>query len=233
VFCFALLAGAAITFGVYAAVPETRPPAQGSRHGTSVLLDYFRLFGHLRFTAYVLQTGLSTATFITVASAAPTLMKEQLHRSATEFGLYFLLFPIGFFLGNLLTARVGNRGATDTMVLLGSLLSIAAVAVQSSLLLAGYFNPLVIFLPGSFITMAQGIALPYGQAGAMATIPQLSGTAAGVGVFVQLFCGAVFTQIYGLLATGTPGPMMATTALSACLCLIAGSVPFLLRMRGR
>jgi MFS transporter, DHA1 family, multidrug resistance protein len=119
------------------------------------------------------------------------------------------------------------------MVLLGSLLSIAAVAVQSSLLLAGYFNPLVIFLPGSFITMAQGIALPYGQAGAMATIPQLSGTAAGVGVFVQLFCGAVFTQIYGLLATGTPGPMMATTALSACLCLIAGSVPFLLRMRGR
>ena len=118
------------------------------------------------------------------------------------------------------------------MVLLGSLLSIAAVAVQSSLLLAGYFNPLVIFLPGSFITMAQGIALPLRTGGAMATIPQLSGTAAGVGVFVQLFCGATFAQLYGLLATGTPGPM-ATTALSAALCLIAGSVPFLLRMRGR
>ena len=88
------------------------------------------------------------------------------------------------------------------MVLLGSLLSIAAVAVQSSLLLAGYFNPLVIFLPGSFITMAQGIALPYGQ-GAMATIPQLSGTAAGVGVFVQLFCGATFAQLYG--RAGSPG----------------------------
>jgi hypothetical protein len=52
-------------------------------------------------------------------------------------------------------------------------------------------------------------------------------------VFVQLFCGATFAQLYGLLATGTPGPMMATTALSAALCLIAGSVPFLLRMQGR
>jgi DHA1 family bicyclomycin/chloramphenicol resistance-like MFS transporter len=196
-----------------------------------MLRSYIALFAHLRFAAFVLQTGFSTATFIVVATAAPTLMKEQLNRSATEFGLYFLLFPVGFFLGNLLTTRVGNRGAPETMVLLGSLLSIAAVAVQASLLLAGTLTPLVIFLPGFFITMAQGIALPYGQAGAMATIPQLAGTAAGVGVFVQFFCGAVFAQIYGLLASGTPGPLVATTLLSAILCLIAGSVPFFLRGR--
>jgi DHA1 family bicyclomycin/chloramphenicol resistance-like MFS transporter len=233
VFGFALLTGAAITAGVYAAIPETRPPVRDGGSDAGMLRGYLLLFSHPRFTAYVLQTGLNTATFMVVASAASVLMKEQLHRSATEFGFYFLLFPIGFFLGNLLTARVGNRCTAETMVLLGSLLAIVAVAVQSSLLLLGYFTPLVIFLPGSFITMAQGIALPYGQAGAMATIPQLAGTAAGVGVFVQLFCGAAFTQLYGLLATGTAGPMMATTALSASLCLIAGSVPFLMRMRGR
>ncbi len=181
----------------------------------------------------VLQTGFSTATFIVVATASSTLMKEQLNRSSTEFGFYFLLFPVGFFFGNLLTARVGNRAATETMVLLGSLLSVAAVAVQSSLLLSGDLNPLVIFLPGFFITMAQGIALPYGQAGAMATLPQLSGTAAGVGVFVQFFCGAAFAQISGVLASGTPGPMVATTAFTACVCLIAGCVPFFLRDRKR
>ena len=232
-FGFALLAGAAITLGVYTAIPETRPPVQDGGSGAGMIRGYLLLFGHARFTAYVLQSGFNSATFMVVASAASVLMKEQLQRSATEFGFYFLLFPVGFFLGNLLTARVGNRGTAETMVLLGTLLSIVAVAVQSSLLLLGYFTPLVIFLPGAFITMAQGIALSYGQAGAMATIPQLAGTAAGVGVFMQLFCGAAFTQLYGLLATGTPGPMMATTALSAALCLIAGSVPFLLRMRGR
>ena len=233
VFGFALLAGAAITLGVYTAIPETRPPVQDGGSGAGMIRGYLLLFGHARFTAYVLQSGFNSATFMVVASATSVLMKEQLQRSATEFGFYFLLFPVGFFLGNLLTARVGNRGTAETMVLLGTLLSIVAVAVQSSLLLLGYFTPLVIFLPGAFITMAQGIALSYGQAGAMATIPQLAGTAAGVGVFMQLFCGAAFTQLYGLLATGTPGPMMATTALSAALCLIAGSVPFLLRMRGR
>jgi DHA1 family bicyclomycin/chloramphenicol resistance-like MFS transporter len=44
-------------------------------------------------------------------------------------------------------------------------------------------TPLVLFLPGSFMTMVQGISLPYAQAGA--TVPALAGTAAGIGVFVQ------------------------------------------------
>ena len=41
--------------------------------------------------------------------ASASLMTELLHRPATDFGLYFLLFPIGFFTGNLIASRVGNR----------------------------------------------------------------------------------------------------------------------------
>ena len=38
-------------------------------------------------------------------------------------------------------------------------------------------SPLVLFIPGFFITMAQGLALPFGQAAAMAVNPRLAGTA--------------------------------------------------------
>ena len=230
VFGFALLTGAVITIGAYLAIPETRKQAEDANR-VGMVRSFVALLAHMRFTAFVLQTGFSTGSFIVVATASSVLMKDHLQRSATEYGIWFLLFPLGFFFGNLVTTRVGARGATETMVLSGSLLSIAAVAVQSGFLLAGHLTPLVIFLPAFFITMAQGIAMPYGQAGAMATIPQLAGTAAGVGVFVQQFCGAVFAQVYGLLADGTPGPMMATTALSAGLGLIAGGLPFFLRRR--
>jgi len=47
------------------------------------------------------------------------------------------------------------------------------------------------------MTMAQGISLPYAQAGAMATVPALAGTAAGIGVFVQNFLGAGFAHFCG------------------------------------
>jgi DHA1 family bicyclomycin/chloramphenicol resistance-like MFS transporter len=89
-------------------------------------------------------------------------------------------------------------------------------------------TPLVLFLPGSFMTMAQGISLPYAQAGAMATVPALAGTAAGIGVFVQNFLGAGFAQMYGLFADGSPIPMMKMTAITVGLGLVSAALPSLL-----
>jgi DHA1 family bicyclomycin/chloramphenicol resistance-like MFS transporter len=230
VFGFALVAGAAITICAYAAIHETRLPVlSGSTDG--VIASYRALFGRLRFTAFVLQSGFSTGAFMTVASASSSLMTELLQRPATEFGLYFMIFPIGFFLGNLVSSRVGNRVSTETMVLLGSFLSIAAVAGQAIVLSAGLVVPLSLFVPGFFITMAQGIALPYAQVGAMAEVPRYAGTAAGIGVFMQHFWGAVFAQLYGQFADGTPQPMIVITLLCGVLTLAVGAVPFLLKRR--
>ena len=94
------------------------------------------------------------------------------------------------------------------------------------MLLGGTVTPVTIFLPGFFLTLSQGIALPYAQVGAMAAIPSLAGTAAGIGVFMQNFWGAIFTQLYGLVADGTPRPMVLVVSLSAGLCLLVGVLPF-------
>src|SRR5260370_9731022 len=92
------------------------------------------------------------------------------------------------------------------MILAGSMLALASVVGQALVLSYGWVTPLAFFIPGTFITMAQGIAMPYAQVGAMAEIPRFAGTAAGVGVFMQNFGAAVFAQLYGILAYGTPPP---------------------------
>src|SRR5579864_5210566 len=233
VFGFALGAGAVIALNAYLAVFETRPPSPANRSGRAVWRDYLDLFRHLRFTAFVLQSGFCTASFLTAASAASSLLKDLLHRPSAEFGVYFLLFPLGFLSGSFITSRIGSRAANETMVLAGSLLSLAAVAVQSSLLLGGVIAPLTLFAPGFFITMAQGLSLSYAQAGAMATSPKLAGTAAGVGVFVQNLCAALFAQLYGFVADGTVVPLTETTAITVLCGLVAGALPFLTARRAR
>src|SRR5690606_7491484 len=122
----------------------------------------------------------NTGVFMVMASASASLMTDLLHRPATEFGLWFLLFPIGFFVGNVVASRVGSRVSTETMVLIGSVMTVTSVALQAVVLSVGWVTPLMLFLPGTFVTMAQGIALPYAQVGAMAEIPRYAGTAAGV-----------------------------------------------------
>jgi len=225
VFAFSLLLGGVITLNTYLAVFESRPPSATVRG--NVLRDYVALFRHLRFTAFVMQSGCVSASFLALASASSSLMKEVLQRPSTEFGIYFLLFPFGFLSGSFITSRIGPRAANETMVFVGSLLALASVSIQSGLLMSGHLTPLVLFVPGFFLTMAQGLSLSYAQAGAMATEPKLAGTAAGIGVFVQNFCGAAFAQLYGMLADGTVTPLVETTAISAVLGLVVGVAPFL------
>jgi DHA1 family bicyclomycin/chloramphenicol resistance-like MFS transporter len=222
VFGFALVLGAIIALGAYVAVFETRPPSPENRVRGNVLRNNAVLYRHVRFTA-----------FLVAATAASSLLKDMLHRPSTEFGFYFLLFPFGFLTGNFITSRIGNRVANETMVFTGSLLSLAAVTTQSSLLLAGLVTPLTLFAPGFFITMAQGLSLSYAQSGAMETNPKLAGTAAGVGVFVQNLSAAVFAQLYGFIADGTVVPLTETTAVTVLCGLVAGVLPFVMARRAR
>ena len=232
VFGFALVAGGAITLIAYRVMVETHPADKRIVGDAGVLRSYVALFSRLRFNAFVLTSGFNTGAFMVMASAAASLMTELLHRPATEFGLYFLLFPIGFFTGNFISTRIGNRVSTETMVLAGSLLALAAVAGQALVSSSGVVVPLVFFIPGTFITMAQGISMPYAQVGAMAEIPRFAGTAAGVGVFMQNFGAAVFAQLYGVFADGTPYPMIAIAVLCGVLTLITGVIPLLQKRFG-
>ncbi len=227
VFGLAGIAGLAMLVGAYLIVSETGV-SLNKTGPQSIFSGYLQLFASPRFCALVLQTACSTGTFMVVATASSMLMKESLHRPATEFGLYFSMVPIGFVTGSIISSRIGNRMSVERMILVASSIALAAAATQSTLLLAGYLSPLVLFLPGSFMTLAQGLALPYAQAGAMATVPRLAGTAAGIGVFVQNLFGAGFAQAYGMLADGTPVPMVQMTSITVGLGFLVALIPSLL-----
>jgi DHA1 family bicyclomycin/chloramphenicol resistance-like MFS transporter len=131
----------------------------------------------------------------------------------------------------LIASRISHRFPIENMVLAGSLITSLAIFCQSAVILVGHLSPLIIFVPGFCITFGQGIALPSAQVGAMRVIPSLAGTAAGVGVFFQLFLGAVFAQVYAMAADGTPIPMVATVLTGAVVTLTAGLVPYMLKRR--
>jgi DHA1 family bicyclomycin/chloramphenicol resistance-like MFS transporter len=116
------------------------------------------------------------------------------------------------------------------MIMVGSTLTVAIVATQTTLILNGYLNPYLIFVPGGMLSFAQGLALPNAQAGAMRVMPSLAGTAAGLGVFMQMFISAVSIELYGLFADGTPLPMVALTSIGAALVFILGCICWVLRV---
>ena len=228
-FWFALLVGAAILLGAYLVLFETRGGSAGPR--TPVLQHYATLLRQGRFLAYVLQSGFMSLAFFAIAAASPLLVQGLLGQSATAYGLYFMLFPLGYMSGNWISSRLSGRAAIDNMVLLGSVLAFVVTIVQAALILGGFLTPLLIFLPGSLISFSQGLSLPNAQAGAMRVAPALAGTAAGLGVFAQMFLSAVSSELYGIFADGTPLPMIVLTTLGALGALGAALAAFALGRR--
>ena len=178
-----------------------------------------------------MQSGFSTGVVFTMAAATSFLMIEYLGRPASEFGLFFIAFPAGFISGSIISSRFAGRVAPEKMVLMGSIILMTASLTQAGFLFAGIVTPLTIFLPGYFAILAQGISLPNAQSGAIIVAGPLAGTGSGIGVFVQLLAAATFTQIYGLIADGTPFPMAAIVSVSAVLALVMGVIPCLLDRR--
>jgi len=219
IFVLALVLGGAIAVLSYLVIFETHKPHAGSGAIRHMLAGYGALFSSLRFNGFVLQSGFSTGAFFSIAVSATYLMRDNLGRSATEYGLFFLAFPLGFSSGNFVSSRLSGRVRIETMVLVGALVAIATVAVQDALVLGGVVTPWTLFIPGGIVTFAQGLSLPNAQSGAMGVVPRYAGTAAGVGGFMSLFAAALFTELVGIFADGTPFPMIALASVAAVLSL--------------
>lgn len=222
-------AGGVILVLCFFAVHETHRPGPGTGARRSLVAEYISLFGNLRFSAFVFQACGTSGVFFAMATGAAFLMSEYLNRPAAEYGLYFTLFPAGYILGNFISSRLSNRVAIEPMVLIGGTLVLVAVAAQAGLIVAGLLTPLVIFIPGFVVTLAQGFSLPNGQTGAFREAGALAGTGAGIGVFLQMAGAGAFSQMLGQLADGTPIPMVIAVCSAALLSFAAAVLAFTLR----
>ena len=163
--------------------------------------------------------------FFSFIAGAPYFMMNVLGRSATEYGLWFILVSAAFMTGNLVAGRFSARIGLDRMVLTGSLLGVAGAGLAFALLLAGFWMPLALFGPIMAVGLGNGFAVPNAQAGAVSVQPLLAGTASGIAGFSQMFVAALVSQAVGMLQNGTPYPMAAFMAGCAVLSLLGFVLP--------
>ena len=197
-----------------------------SGHATKTMWSGFsenglKLLRRSDFLAYTLQSTFAISTFFAFISGAPYFMIDILGRSATEYGLLFMVVTSGFMAGNFATARLGRRFGIDRLIQTGSALALLGTSTAFGLMIAGYWMPLSLFGPMTAIAFANGLSIANAQAGAVSVEPDLAGTASGIAGFAQMFTAALVSQAVGVLQNGTPYPMVGFMMLSALLSLIS------------
>jgi MFS transporter, DHA1 family, multidrug resistance protein len=219
-FVLASVVGLVVILAVTFAVPETRARSGAAPRG--VFGGYKSLLRRRRFVGFMLQPGLMSGAFYTQATAASFLAAEHLGADAAKIGWWFFAFPIGFMAGSFISGRIGASRSIEFMTILGGVVGVANGALLAGWLYFGGISMAALYIPGMFVSLAQGLSMPYAQAGAMAVDTELAGSASGAVVFSQFFWPAALQQLTGLLADGTWVPMATVHFAAVTAALLAG-----------
>jgi DHA1 family bicyclomycin/chloramphenicol resistance-like MFS transporter len=227
---FLVVAASALAMLVLVArhLPETKPASQGGAGGSGrgaggVLRDYRELFRSAEFDAFAFQGAFAMAAFIAFMTAAPYFVTGTLGLSATAYGFCTVVVSVGFMAGSLLTTRLPEGVGLERKVLAGSVLALAAAVTALGLALAGVWTVWALIGPATFLGMANGLAMPSAQTGAVGAIPRLAGTASGLSGFLGTVIAAVATQDVGMAQNGTPYPIVVAMVLGSGLALAAAA----------
>jgi MFS transporter, DHA1 family, multidrug resistance protein len=219
-FVLASAVGLLVIVAVLFAVPETRMRSVASARG--VFAGYKALLRRPRFVGFMLAPGLLSGAFFTQATAASFLAAEHLGADAAKIGLWFFAFPIGFMAGSFISGRIGANRSIEFMTILGCVIGAGSGALLAGWLYFGGVSMAALYIPGVFVSLAQGLSMPYAQAGAMAVDTELAGSASGAVVFSQFFWPSALQQLTALLADGSWVPMASVNFIAVTGALLAG-----------
>lgn len=222
IFVFMLCIGIFILFLAKFKFHETHLEPTKDATLSDIKTWFKRLLQSPAFNAYAWHSAFVWGIFMAFIGATPYIMNQILQRPSIEFGLWLIPCAMGYIVGNLLSTR-GNQSRTpDSMVNLGSFLTLVGVMVLATMMFLHYWVPAALFLPTIIIALGAGLTIPNAQAMAVDAIPELSGSASGVIGFLMMITGAFAIQSVGMLQNDTPYPMvliMSILAIGAFLVL--------------
>ncbi|MGM0585522.1 MAG: multidrug effflux MFS transporter [Pseudomonadota bacterium] len=174
---------------------------------TDQFRSYPELFASPRFWGYAFAAAFSSGAFFTFLGGAPYVASEVLGLTPSELGFYFGFIAAGYLIGNFVAGRFSERLGIDRMILAGTLITTAAMAVCAALFWGGLTHPLALFGPIFFVGLGNGMCLPNANAGALSVRPHLAGSAAGLSSTMMMGGGAAMSATTGALLTEGAGAM--------------------------
>lgn len=183
-------------------LPETLPAPQKLPGLVAILGAYRSVWANAGFRAYAAITACSTGVFFAFLGGAPYVVVQGMGYSPLTFALAFATISVAFALGNWIAGRMAMRLGLLRLLGIGIALCTGGALLAAAALLAFPPHILDFFLPMAVVAVGNGMLQPTSIAGALATRPQLAGTASALVGAMQMGFGALMTFVVALVEFG-------------------------------
>lgn len=177
------------------------------------------------FWSYTACASLSVAVFFAYITGVPLVVAQQFELSPAVAGAAMGAPPVGFMLGNIISARIASRIPLARMMLAGRVVTVLGLGVAAVLWAGGVLSPLGLVLMMTTIGIGNGLSLPTAYAGAMSVRPDLTGSAAGLSGAVMLLAGGALSWATGVilgLYDGGAGLLLGILLVTSAASLLVG-----------
>lgn len=204
---------------------ESQPVASRRSLDPRQLVESYRIVLTDRaFVGYALLYACAFACMFGFISGAPSVWIGSLGLSTTAFSLLFGLTSCGVLVASLISGWLSRRHvASRKLIAFGLLLMIASAVAALMLVPAGAVTVVTLTPLMALAIFAFGILAPSTNHEALANLPHVAGSAAGVMRSTQMAMGAFASAMIAVLEP-FGHPVLVMTGLMAMMALAAGSI---------
>jgi DHA1 family bicyclomycin/chloramphenicol resistance-like MFS transporter len=182
----------------YRLLPETLPPARRAPFALAPIAgNYLRCVRHPQFVLMSLSIAFIFAGVALYIGSAAAFVMGILHQPETAFAWLFIPMIGGMVLGSGAASRLGAKAQPAKLITAG--FAIMAAAVALSVGYTAYFAVQVPYavMPIFIYTFGLALAMPGMSVRTLSLFPEMSGLAASMQGFIQMF---LFALVSGLIS---------------------------------
>ncbi|SFL60869.1 MFS transporter, DHA1 family, bicyclomycin/chloramphenicol resistance protein [Bradyrhizobium sp. NFR13] len=204
---------------------ESQPVENRRSLNPQQLAESYRfVLGDRGFVGYALLYACAFACMFAFISGAPSVLIGSLGLSTTSFSLLFGLTSCGVLVASLISGQLSRRHIASRKIIAFGLIVMITSAVAALLLVPADAVTVATLIPPMALTIfAFGILAPSTNHEALANLPHVAGSAAGVMRCMQMVMGAFASAMIAVFEPfGHPALVM--TGLMAGMALAAGAI---------
>ncbi len=179
-FFFLAAVGIAIFIVIFLLLSESIKEKNRTASLGGTFLDYARVIKNRQFITFAFIAASALASFFTFFSVSPYILISTLHVPETQFGYYFAIIGIMFFIGSIAAGKLNIRLGIIKVAVLGSILFfLSGIIMLLWTMLFG--TSLWSFLaPTALASIGGALMMGAGAGGALEPFPDIAGTAAAL-----------------------------------------------------